>query len=272
MPMMTDADMAMKMDPTYRAICEKFMADPAKFDDAFARAWFKLTHRDMGPNTRYLGPDAPARNPDLAGPGSGWPEGLQCGGGEGEDCGFGPLDRRHGHDRVGFRPHLPQVGLSRRRQWRAHPPRTAEGLGRQRTGPPCTGARRAGADRGILRRIDRDVIVLAGNVGIEKAAKAAGFDITVPFAPGRGDATAEMTDADSFKWLEPVADGFRNWQKKDYTVSPEELLLDRAQLMDLTAAEMTVLVGGMRALAPTMAARSMASSPPAKVLSRRISS
>jgi catalase-peroxidase len=93
-----------------------------------------------------------------------------------------------------------------------------------------------------------DTIVLAGNVGIEKAAKAAGFDIAVPFAPGRGDATAEMTDADSFKWLEPLADGFRNWQKKDYTVSPEELLLDRAQLMDLTAAEMTVLIGGMRAL------------------------
>jgi catalase-peroxidase len=248
MPIMTDADMAMKMDPTYRAICEKFMADPAKFDDAFARAWFKLTHRDMGPNTRYLGPDAPTeiliwQDPVPAGPkgcdvvamkakiaASGLSVSEMVATAWDSARTFRKSDYRGGANGA-------RIRLAPQKDWEGNEPaRLARVLGVLEPIAASSGASIA------------DTIVLAGNVGIEKAAKAAGFDIAVPFAPGRGDATAEMTDADSFKWLEPLADGFRNWQKKDYTVSPEELLLDRAQLMDLTAAEMTVLIGGMRAL------------------------
>ncbi|MCA3647053.1 MAG: catalase/peroxidase HPI [Methylobacterium sp.] len=248
MPIMTDADMAMKMDPTYRAICEKFMADPAKFDDAFARAWFKLTHRDMGPNTRYLGPDAPAeiliwQDPVPAGP-KGYDvvsvkvkiaaSGLSI-----ADMVATAWDSARTFRKSDYRggANGARIRLAPQKDWEGNEPaRLARVLGVLEPIAASSGASIA------------DAIVLAGNVGIEKAAKAAGFNIAVPFAPGRGDATAEMTDADSFKWLEPLADGFRNWQKKDYTVSPEELLLDRAQLMDLTAAEMTVLIGGMRAL------------------------
>jgi len=248
MPMMTDADMAMRMDPTYRAICEKFMADPAKFDDAFARAWFKLTHRDMGPNTRYLGPDAPSeiliwQDPVPAGP-KGYDvaavkANIAASGLSIADMVATAWDSARTFRKSDYRggANGARIRLAPQKDWEGNEPaRLARVLGVLEPIAAATGASVA------------DVIVLAGNVGIEKAAKAAGFDITVPFAPGRGDATAEMTDADSFKWLEPVADGFRNWQKKDYSVAPEELLLDRAQLMDLTAAEMTVLLGGMRAL------------------------
>jgi catalase-peroxidase len=248
MPIMTDADMAMKMDPAYRAICEKFMADPARFDDAFARAWFKLTHRDMGPNTRYLGPDAPAeiliwQDPVPAGP-KGYDVAamkakIAASGLSVSDMVATAWDSARTFRKSDYRggANGARIRLAPQKDWEGNEPaRLARVLGVLEPIAASSGASIA------------DTIVLAGNVGIEKAAKAAGFNIAVPFAPGRGDATAEMTDADSFKWLEPLADGFRNWQKKDYTVSPEELLLDRAQLMDLTAAEMTVLIGGMRAL------------------------
>ncbi len=248
MPMMTDADMAMKMDPTYRAICEKFMADPAKFDDAFARAWFKLTHRDLGPNTRYIGPDAPSEILIWQDPVPAGPKGYDVAAVKAKIVASGlsiaemvatAWDSARTFRKSDYRggANGARIRLAPQKDWEGNEPaRLARVLGLLEPIAASSGASIA------------DVIVLAGNVGIEKAAKAAGFDITVPFAPGRGDATAEMTDADSFKWLEPVADGFRNWQKKDFTVSPEELLLDRAQLMDLTASEMTVLIGGMRAL------------------------
>ncbi|PPD15070.1 MAG: catalase/peroxidase HPI [Methylobacterium sp.] len=248
MPMMTDADMAMKMDPTYRAICEKFMADPARFDDAFARAWFKLTHRDLGPNTRYIGPDAPKevlvwQDPVPAGP-TGYDVAavkakIAASGLSVADLVATAWDSARTFRKSDYRggANGARIRLAPQKDWEGNEPaRLAKVLAVLEPIAKASGASIA------------DVIVLAGNVGIEKAAKEAGFDITVPFAPGRGDATAEMTDADSFQWLEPVADGFRNWQKKDYTVSPEEMLLDRAQLMDLTAAEMTVLLGGLRVL------------------------
>ncbi|MCC0078209.1 MAG: catalase/peroxidase HPI [Rhodobacter sp.] len=248
MPMMTDADMAMKVDPIYREICEKFMADPAYFDDAFARAWFKLTHRDMGPNTRYVGPDAPTET--LI-----WQDPVPAG--------------STGYDVAGLKAKIAASGLSvadmvstawdSARTFRQSDYRGGANGARIRLAPqkdwegnePARLARvlsvleplAAAAGASVA-----DTIVLAGVVGVEQAAKAAGFDVTVPFAPGRGDATDAMTDAASFDVLEPLADGFRNWAKKDYVVTPEELMLDRAQLMGLTAAEMTVLIGGMRAM------------------------
>ncbi|WP_417211400.1 catalase/peroxidase HPI [Antarctobacter sp.] len=249
MPMMTDADMAMKMDPAYNAICQKFMADPAYFDDTFARAWFKLTHRDMGTRDRYIGPDAPSE--DLI-----WQDPIPTGA-TGYDVDavkakiaasglsvaemvstawdsartFRQSDLRGGANGA-------RIRLAPQKDWDGNEPaRLAKVLAVLEPIAAATGASVA------------DVIVLAGNVGVEQAAKAAGVDITVPFTPGRGDATQEMTDAESFDVLEPVADGFRNWLKTDYVVSAEELLLDRAQLMGLTGPEMTVLLGGMRAMA-----------------------
>ena len=248
MPIMTDADMAMKMDPAYRAICEKFMADPAYFDDCFARAWFKLTHRDMGPRLRYIGPDAPVE--DLI-----WQD-LVPAGNAGYDveavkakiaaCGlsgaemiatawdsartFRGSDLRGGANGA-------RIRLAPQKDWEGNEPARLQKV-LAALGPI---AAQSGASLA-------DVIVLAGNVGVEQAARAAGFDISVPFVPGRGDATQDMTDAASFDVLEPVADGFRNWQMKDYIVSAEEMLLDRAQLLGLTAVEMTALLGGMRVL------------------------
>jgi len=248
MPMMTDADMAMKVDPAYRAICEKFMADPAYFDDCFARAWFKLTHRDLGPRSRYIGPDAPAE--DLI-----WQDPVPAG--------------ATGYDVAAVKAKIAATGLTQAemvatawdsaRTFRQSDLRGGANGARIRLAPqkdwegnePARLARVLAALEPIARETGAslaDVIVLAGNLGVEQAAKAAGFDIELPFAPGRGDATEEMTDADSFSVLEPLADGFRNWMKKDYVVSAEELMLDRAQLMGLTANEMTVLVGGMRAM------------------------
>lgn len=248
MPMMTDADMAMKVDPTYNAICKKFMADPAYFSETFARAWFKLTHRDMGPKSCYLGPDVPAE--DLI-----WQDPIPAGETQ-YDIGhlkaqiaasglsvsemvstawdsartFRGSDKRGGANGA-------RIRLAPQKDWDGNEPaRLAKVLS---VLEPL--AAQAGASLA-------DAIVLAGNVGVELAAKEAGFDLSVPFAPGRGDATAEQTDADSFDALEPLADGFRNYQQKDYVVSAEEMLLDRAQLLGLTAAEMTVLVGGMRAI------------------------
>ena len=248
MPMMTDADMAMKMDPTYRAICEKFMADQAYFEDCFARAWFKLTHRDLGPRSRYIGPDAPQE--DLI-----WQDPIPAGRSDYDvaavksriaDSGLSLSDMVatawdsartfRGSDLRGG-ANGARIRLAPQKDWEGNEPeRLARVLSVLEPIAAATGASVA------------DVIVLAGNLGVEQAAEAAGFDIEVPFAPGRGDANDEMTDAASFDVLEPLADGFRNWVKKDYAVSPEEMLLDRTQLMGLTAHEMTCLVGGMRVL------------------------
>ncbi|MFT5342507.1 MAG: catalase-peroxidase [Paracoccaceae bacterium] len=247
-PMMTDADMAMKMDPIYREICERFMADPDYFADTFARAWFKLTHRDMGPNVRYLGPDAPTENliwqdPIPSGNTSydvaAVKERITASGlnlDEMVSTAWDSARTYRGSDMRGG-ANGARIRLAPQKDWEGNEPTrlvtvlaVLEGIAAD------TGASVA------------DVIVLAGNCGVEQAAKAAGFDVTVPFSAGRGDATEAMTDAASFDVLEPLADGFRNWLKKDYVVSPEELMLDRAQLMGLTASEMTVLVGGMRAM------------------------
>jgi catalase-peroxidase len=247
-PIMTDADMALKMDPTYRKISERFYNDPAYFSDVFARAWFKLTHRDMGPKSRYIGPDVPQE--DLL-----WQDPVPAGNGD--------------YDVAAVKAKIAASGLSisdmvatawdSARTFRGSDKRGGANGARIRLAPqkdwegnePARLAKVLAVLEGIAAQTGAsvaDVIVLAGNVGIEQAAKTAGVDVVVPFAPGRGDATQEMTDAESFDVLEPVADGFRNWQKKHYVVSPEELLLDRTQLLGLTAHEMTALVGGMRVL------------------------
>ncbi len=247
-PIMTDADMAMKMDPAYRAISERFHRDPAYFSEVFARAWFKLTHRDMGPKARYLGPDVPAQ--DLI-----WQDPVPAG--------------RRDYDVAAAKARIADARLSiadmvatawdSARTFRGSDMRGGANGARIRLAPqkdwqgnePERLARVLGVLEGISAQTGAsvaDLIVLAGNLGIEQAARAGGFDITVPFTPGRGDATQEMTDVESFAVLEPVHDGFRNWLKKDYAVSPEELLLDRAQLMGLSAPQMTVLIGGLRVL------------------------
>lgn len=248
MPIMTDADMAMKLDPKYRAICEKFMADPEYFSNTFARAWFKLTHRDLGPRERYIGPEAPTE--DLI-----WQDPVPAG--------------STSYDVNGVKAKIAASGLSvsdlvstawdSARTFRGSDLRGGANGARIRLAPQKdwdgNEPARLGRVLSVLEPIARDagasladVIVLAGNVGVEQAAKAAGVAIDVPFSPGRGDASAGHTDADSFDVLEPVADGFRNWLKKDYAVQPEEMLLDRAQLLGLTAPEMTCLLGGMRVI------------------------
>ena len=253
MPIMTDADMAMKMDPTYRAIIEKFNNDFEYFSDCFARAWFKLTHRDMGPKACYLGPDVPSE--DLI-----WQDPIPAVDYTLSDSEIADLKSKllglgvsatdlintawdsartfRGSDRRGG-ANGARIRLAPQKDWEGNEPaRLAKVL-------------KALEDfqAGLAKKVSiADLIVLAGTAAVEKAARDAGVNITVPFAPGRGDATDEMTDADSFDVLEPLADGFRNWSKKDYVVSPEEMLLDRAQLMGLTAHEMTCLIGGMRAL------------------------
>ncbi len=245
---MTDADMAMKMDPQYREISEKFYQDPAYFSDAFARAWFKLTHRDMGPKSRYIGPDVPAEDLIWQDPIPAGNSGYDVAAVKGRIAGSGlsisemvctawdSARTFRGSDMRGG-ANGARIRLAPQKDWEGNePPRLAKVLGVLEGIAADTGASIA------------DVIVLAGNVGVEQAAKAAGFDITVPFSPGRGDATDEMTDVEAFEVLEPLHDGYRNWLKADYAVSAEELLVDRTQLMGLTAPEMTVLVGGMRVL------------------------
>jgi catalase-peroxidase len=238
----------MKMDPEYRKISERFYKDPDYFADVFARAWFKLTHRDMGPKTRYIGPLAPAE--DLI-----WQDPVPAG--------------RTDYDVAAVKAKIAASGLSvsemvatawdSARTFRGSDKRGGANGARIRLAPqkdwegnePARLAKVLGVLEGIAAETGAsiaDVIVLAGNVGVEQAAKAAGVDISVPFTPGRGDATAEMTDVESFAVLEPIHDGYRNWVKKEYAVKPEELLLDRTQLMGLTAAEMTALIGGMRVL------------------------
>lgn len=252
-PIMTDADMAMIKDPEYRKISERFYKDPAYFEDVFARAWYKLTHRDMGPKARYLGADVPAE--ELI-----WQDPVPT------------VDYTLSETEIAeLKATLLNSGLSRAEliatAWdSARTFRNSDYRG------GANGARIAlepqinwegnEPDRllSVLAKLKAiqtahpkkvslaDLIVLGGTAAVEAAAKDAGVDVTVPFAAGRGDATAEMTDIDSFAVLEPVHDGFRNWLKKDYEVKPEELLVDRSQLMGLTAHEMTVLIGGMRVL------------------------
>lgn len=247
-PMMTDADMALKFDPEYRKIAERFRDDPAAFSDAFARAWFKLTHRDMGPKSRYVGPYVPTE--DLI-----WQDPVPAG--------------RADYDVAAVKARIAASGLSiservstawdSARTFRGSDKRGGANGARIRLAPqkdwpgnePAKLAKvlavydKLAAEYGVSVA---DLIVLGGNLAIEQAAQAAGVTVSVPFAPGRGDATQAQTDVASFEVLEPLADGFRNWLKQDYVVTAEELLLDRAQLMGLTACEMTALVGGMRVL------------------------
>lgn len=247
-PIMTDADMALKVDPEYRKISKRFHQDPAYFSETFARAWFKLTHRDMGPKARYIGPDVPAE--DLI-----WQDPVPTG--------------RQDYDVAAVKAKIAASGLSlsdlvstawdSARTFRKSDKRGGANGARIRLAPqkdwagnePVRLARvlavyePIAADSGASVA---DLIVLGGNLGIEQAAQAAGIEVSVPFAPGRGDASQAQTDVESFAVLEPLADGFRNWLQQDYVVSAEELLLDRAQLLGLTAHEMTALVGGLRVL------------------------
>jgi len=247
-PIMTDADMAMKMDPEYRKISEKFYADPEYFSETFARAWFKLTHRDMGPKARYFGPDVPAE--DLI-----WQDPIPAGSttydvdavkakiaatglsiSEMVATAWDSARTFRGSDMRGG-ANGSRIRLAPQKDWEGNEPARLQKV--------LTALEPIAAETGASLA---DVIVLAGNVGVEQAAKAAGVEITLPFTPGRGDATQEQTDIDSFEVLEPVHDAFRNWLKADYTVQPEELMLDRAQLLGLTAPQMTALIGGMRVL------------------------
>ncbi len=252
-PVMTDADMAMIKDPEYRKISERFFKDPAYFEEVFARAWFKLTHRDLGPKSRYLGADVPQE--DLI-----WQDPvptvsyilnddeiyslkerlLNCGVSN-FDLITTAWDSARTFRSSDFRggANGARVRLAPQKDWEGNEPEKLK-----RVLSRLEEVRKA-LDKPISMA---DLIVLGGSAAIEKAAEAGGFKLKVPFTPGRGDATEKMTDAESFDALEPVHDGFRNWLKKDYDVKPEELLVDRAQLMGLTAPEMTVLFGGMRAL------------------------
>ena len=259
-PMMATTDVALRVDPAYEAISRRFHEDPDAFADAFARAWFKLTHRDMGPRARYLGPEVPAeellwqdpvpavdhelidahdvaalkaeilasglRVPELVG--AAWASAST----------FRGSDKRGGANGA-------RIRLAPQKDWEANQPErlakvleTLEGIKRDFDAAQSDGKKVSLAD----------LIVLGGCAAVEKAAKDAGHEVEVPFAPGRTDATQEQTDAEAFEVLEPVADGFRNYQKARYTVSPEELLLDKAQLLTLTAPQMTALVGGLRVL------------------------
>ena len=256
--MMTTADMAMRMDPAYEKVSRHFHENPEVFADAFARAWFKLTHRDSGPKSLYLGEEVPAE--DLI-----WQDPLPA-------ADYDQIDEA---DIAALKGDIAALGLSVSEMvatawcsastFRGSDKRGGANGARIRLAPqkdwdanePAQLARVLTALEGVQAKFNgasskqvsmADLIVLAGNVGVEQAAKAAGHDVTVPFAAGRVDAVQEQTDVDSFAVLEPISDGFRNYQKGAYTSSTEELLLDRAQLLTLTAPEMTVLVGGMRAM------------------------
>lgn len=252
-PIMTDADMAMMKDPIYRKISERFYQDPAYFSEVFARAWFKLTHRDLGPKSRYLGADVPQEDliwqdpvpkvtytlsdKDVAQLKS---EILACGLSTADLVAtawdsartFRGSDFRGGANGA-------RIRLAPQKDWQGNEPERLQKVL----------VALAGVQAGFSKPVSMaDLIVLGGSAAVEKAAQAAGVNVDVPFSAGRGDASQEMTDAESFAVLEPIHDGFRNWVMKDYVVSAEELMLDRTQLMGLTAHEMTVLVGGMRVL------------------------
>ena len=247
-PIMTDADMAMIKDPIYREISERFYRDPDYFSDVFARAWFKLTHRDMGPKTRYIGPDVPEE--DLI-----WQDPVPAGK---SDYDVDAVKAKIAATELSVSD-LVSTAWDSARTFRSSDMRGGANGARIRLDPQRSWI---GNEPERLQRVlsvlepiaeefsisVADVIVLAGNVGVEIALKAGGFDLEVPFSPGRGDASPEWTDGESFAPLEPIHDGFRNWLKDDYVLSAEEMLLDRAQLMGLTAPEMTALVGGMRML------------------------
>ena len=252
-PIMTDADMAMKMDPEYLKISQRFYEDPAYFEEVFAKAWFKLTHRDLGPKSRYLGADSPTE--DLI-----WQDPIPSTNYSLSDTEIAELKSKilasnltstelintawdsartfRGSDYRGG-ANGARIRLTPQKDWEGNEPQRLEKVLHTLTE----------IKEGFGKEISlADLIVLGGSAAIEEAAKKAGVNVTVPFSAGRGDATQEMTDIESFEVLEPLHDGFRNWQKKNYTVHPEEMLLDRTQLMGLTAPEMTVLVGGMRVL------------------------
>ena len=257
---MTTADMSMRMDPVYEPIARHFLANPDEFADAFARAWFKLTHRDMGPRSRYLGPEVPAEqliwqdpipevdhalidDSDIAGLkdrvlGSGLSVAELVSTAWGSASTYRGSDMRGGADGA-------RIRLSPQKDWEVNQPdrlakvlKVLDGIQNAFNGAQSDGKKVSLAD----------LIVLAGCAGVEKAAANAGHAVTVPFSPGRMDASQEQTDVEAFDVLEPIADGFRNYQKAKYSVSAEELLVDRAQLLTLTPPEMTVLIGGMRVL------------------------
>ncbi|WP_038867001.1 catalase/peroxidase HPI [Vibrio jasicida] len=252
-PMMTDADMALKFDPEYRKIAERFRDDPKYFEDCFARAWFKLTHRDLGPKSRYLGPDVPAE--DLI-----WQDPVPPVSYHLSEENIDALKMAILNSELSI-AELVSTAWDSARTYRGSDRRGGANGARLRLAPQkdWVGNEPERLQR-VLSVLDdirtthnspismADLIVLAGGVGIEKAASNAGMNISVPFSQGRGDATDTMTDSDSFDVLEPIHDGFRNWLKSDYIVTAEELLLERSQLMQLTAVEMTVLIGGMRVL------------------------
>ncbi len=248
MPMMTDADMAMIMDPEYRKVSERFRDDQDYFSEVFARAWFKLTHRDMGPKARYIGPDVPAE--ELI-----WQDPVPAGNAkfdvaaatskiEASGLSVSDLVTTAWDSARTFRGSDLRGGANGARI-RLEPQRSWVGNEPERLNKVLAVLEPIAAEVGASVA---DIIVLAGNIGVEKAAKAAGVNVQVPFAAGRGDATQEHTDVDSFAVLEPIHDAYRNWLKDNYEVSPEELMLDRTQLMGLTAPEATVLIGGMRVI------------------------
>ena len=252
-PIMTDADMAMKMDPEYRKISQKFYEDPAYFEEVFARAWFKLTHRDLGPRSRYLGADSPQE--DLI-----WQDPIPAVDYSLSDAEVADLKAKILASGLSS-AELINTAWDSARTYRGSDFRGGANGGRIRLAPQKDWEgneperlqkvlnKYEEVQAGLDKKVSiADLIVLGGTAAVEQAARQGGVDITVPFAPGRGDATVDMTDAESFDVLEPLHDGYRNWQKKDYVVNPEELLLDRTQLMGLTAPEMTALIGGMRVL------------------------
>ena len=247
-PIMTDADMAMKMDPSYRKISEKFRKDHKYMSETFARAWFKLTHRDLGPRKYYIGPDAPKEDLIWQDP---VPQGkksfsvnkakklIEATGLKSSELISTAWDSARTYRRTDCRggANGARISLLPQKNWEGNEPAKLKKV--------------LGKLEKVAKKVKAslaDIIVLAGNVGLEKSIKKAGFKVNVPFNPGRGDATQDQTDIDSFKVLEPLHDAFRNWTKEEYAVSPEEMMLDRASLMNLSAKEMTVLVGGMRVL------------------------
>ena len=252
-PIMTDADMAMIVDPAYRKISERFYSDPAYFSDVFAQAWYKLTHRDLGPRSRYLGPDVPQEDliwqdpiPSVdyaldAAEIADLKQQLLNSGPSAAELIATAWDSARTFRGSDFRggANGSRIRLAPQKDWEGNEPERLQKVLRALEH----------VQAGLAKPVSMaDLIVLAGSAAVEQAAHAAGVQVSVPFAPGRGDASAEMTDEDAFAVLEPIHDGFRNWLQRDYNVSAERLLLDRAQLMGLTAPEMTVLIGGMRVL------------------------
>jgi catalase-peroxidase len=259
LPTMLTTDLSMRFDPAYNLVSQRFMEHPEQFEDAFARAWFKLTHRDMGPNTRYLGPEAPKEaliwqdpipvlNHELVNAqdltqlkASILASGIATN--EFIETAWASASTFRGSDKRGG-ANGARIQLEPQRNWEVNNPAQLDRV--------LKALKKIQADfnaKNTAKKISlADLIVLAGNTAIEEAAKKAGFAMTVPFTPGRMDATQEQTDVKSFAVLEPMADGFRNYTKTQFTLSTEELLIDKAQLLTLTAPEMTVLVGGMRSL------------------------